>query len=261
MYTQSKDEKGFTLVELLAVIVILGVIAAFSTSFIVSTTRSFISVSQKNDLLSDSRLATEYMVRRLQNILPYSARVTNDNNCLQFMSIVSSGLYRNIVPSVVNGAFANGNTVPITTAPFIVTGGSPDYLSIGASSADELYGLLPGAIAAIESITATSVTLVSNKQWLRNSITQRFYIVETPSAFCLIDKELRLYKDLSPQDSSVNTAQNFDLLSRSVAELGQPFSISSAIEDRNIRVTLSLLFSDGDHRLEAIKQVVIRNVP
>ncbi|ODS23190.1 hypothetical protein AB835_10130 [Candidatus Endobugula sertula] len=253
--------RGFTLIELIAVMVILGIIASFSASFVVDITRSFLSVSRKNDLLSESRLATEYMMRRLRNALPYSVRMTNSGQCLEFMSIVSSGLYRDIVPSVVNGAFANGNTTPIVTAPFIINNGSPAYMVIGANAATELYGVTPGSLAEIDSINATSVTLTANKQWLRNSINQRFYIVDTPNAFCLLNNELRLYRHLSMVDDDINTSSSYDLLAQSVSELAPLFSISSAVEDRNIRITLSLLFTQSDNRLEVIKQVVVRNVP
>ena len=256
-----KKLQGFTLIEIIVVIMIVAIIASFSTSFIVSATKSFVSVSQKNDLLSESRLATEYMTRRLQNALPYSVRITNSETCLEFMPIVSSGLYREIVPSVVNGAFANGNTASIITAPFIISGGTADYISIGASASSELYGVLPGSLAEIESVLATSVTLTVNKQWLRNSINQRFYIVENPSAFCLINNQIRLYRNLSIIDDNVNINADYDLLAQSVSPFGTPFAISSAIEDRNIRVTASLVFTRGDNRFESIKQMVIRNVP
>lgn len=256
-----KKSKGFTLVELITVMVILGVIASFSTTFVISVMRSFTSVSSKNSLLSKSRLATDYMVRRLRNGLPYSMRLMNGGDCLQFMPIVSSGLYLNILPSAANGGLAIGSITPISVSPFIVTGGNSDYLSIAANSSDELYGLFPSSLAAIDSTTTNTVTLIDDKQWLRNSINQRFYIVETPSAFCLVGSELRLYRNLSIADTVINTAGSYDLLSHSVSALSQAFSVSSAVEDRNIRITLSLLFTDADNRLEAIKQVVVRNVP
>jgi MSHA biogenesis protein MshO len=256
-----KTMDGFTLIELMTVMVILGVIASFSTSFVTKTMRNFTSVSQKNSLLAESRLASEYMVRRLRNALPYSVRVINDGSCVEFMPIVASGLYLMPLPSSVNGALAIGSITPIIVSPFVVNGGNSDYLAIAANSTEELYGLFPDSLAAIDSITSTTVSLIDDKQWLRNSINRRFFVVEAPSAFCLVSNELRVYRNLSIADGIVDTAGTYDLLSQSVAAFSQAFSISSAIEDRNIRITLSLLFSKGDNRLEAIKQVVIRNVP
>jgi MSHA biogenesis protein MshO len=256
-----KLSAGFTLIEIISVMVVLSVIASFSTSFIISTMRIFVSVNSKNSLLAESILATEYMVQRLRNALPYSTRLSNDGSCLQFMPIVSSGLYVDILPSVINGDFPFGSIIPIQASAFIVSGGDSDYLAIAANSTDELFGFFPGSIAAISSITTNSITLVSDKQWLRNSITQRFYIVEAPSAFCLVDNELRLYRKLSIEDDMVNVTDTYDLLSTSASALGQAFSISSAVGDRNTRVTLSLLFSRDDNRLEYSKQVVVPNVP
>ncbi len=261
MMALAQKSKGFTLVELIIVIVILGVIASFSTSFVVKVMQSVTSVSSKNKLLAESRLATDYMVRRLRNALPYSVRITNDDTCIEFMPIVSSGLYMNPLPSVANGAIAIGSITPIAVSPFTISGGDADYLAIAASGSDEVYGLFPDSLAAIDSMTATSITLLEDKQWLRNSINHRFYVVESPSAFCLINDELRLYRQVSISDTLINTSDDYDVLSHSVSAFSQAFSISSAIEDRNIRITLSLVFSDSDNRLETIKQVVIRNVP
>lgn len=255
------SSKGFTLIELVMVMVILGVIASFSTGFIVNTMRNFASVSHKSQLLSESRLASNYLEHRLRNALPYSVRVLNDGACLEFMPIVSSGLYMDELPSVANGAIAIGSITPIVVSPFVVSGGSGDYLAIAANNSDELYGLFPDSLAAIHSVTNTSITLVDDKQWLRNSINQRFYVVESPSAFCLVSDELRLYRNLSINDNVINTVGSYDLLSRSVSAFTEAFTISSAIEDRNIRITISLLFSNEDNRLESIKQVVVRNVP
>lgn len=261
MQSKASRHAGFTLIELITVMVVVALIASFSSGFVVSSMKSAASVTSNNRLLSKSRLSTDYMVRRLRNALPYSVRILNDGQCLQFMPIVSSGLYLNLLPSVINGAFAIGSITPISVSPFVVNGGSSDYLAVAANSHDEIYGLFPSSLAAIASHTSTDITLVSDKQWLRNSINQRFYVVESPSAFCLVNNELRLYRSLSIADTVIDTSETYDLLSDSVAALSDAFAISSAVEDRNIRISLSFLFTENDHRLEAVKQVVIRNVP
>ncbi len=256
-----KKEIGFTLIELIAVIVIVGIIAAFSTGFVVNTVRGFATVNSQSALLRNSQLSIDYVVRRLRNALPYSVRIVNGGDCLQFMSISSSGLYLNVLPSVINGGIATGSITPITVSPFIVNSDDADYLAIAPASSDEVYGVLPSALAEIDTFSTNQITLTDDKQWIRNSINQRFYIVDSPSAFCLVANELRFYRNLSIADSVINTSQNYALVIESVAELGEAFSISSAIEDRNIKLTLSLLFTRNEHRMESVQQVVVRNVP
>jgi MSHA biogenesis protein MshO len=255
------SNNGFTLVELITVMVILGVIASFSTTFVVSVMRSATSVNEQNQLLTNSQLTTEYMIRRLRNALPFSLRITNDGACLQFMPIVSSGLYLDTLPSDANGAFATGSFTPISVSPFIVNDGQADFLAIAASNSDELYGVDPSSLAAIDSVTTSSITLTDDKRWLRNSINQRFYIVESPNAFCIVSNELRLYRRVGIENTLVDAGSDYDLLTLSVSELSDAFTLSSAIEDRNVKITLSLLFSAGQHEIDTIKQVVVRNVP
>ena len=99
------------------------------------------------------------MIRRLRNALPYSLRIVNDGNCLQFMPIASSGLYRQALPSVINGGVAIGSITPIAISPITVTPNDANYFVVAANSTDELYGVFPGSIAEIDSVTATSVLL------------------------------------------------------------------------------------------------------
>lgn len=263
MLSLEKD-KGFTLVELITVMVILGVVASFSTGFIVNTMRGVADTSSKNNLLTKSQLSTEYMIRRLRNALPFSLRIINNGACLEFMTIVASGLYLNPLPSDTNGADPIGSLAPITVSPFTVSDGTADYLAIAAMSNNEVYGISPRSLAAIDTTTLTTITLADDKRWLRNSLTQRFYIVEAPSAFCLFNNELRLYRDLNIANTLVNSAGDYDLVSHMVEPFGNAFTLSSAIEDRNIRITLSLLFTGGNeaqHKIESVKEVVVRNVP
>lgn len=252
---------GFTLIELIAVMVVLGIIAALSTAFVVNVMRSASAINEHNRLLTNSQLANEYMIRRLRNALPYSLRVINEGACLQFMPIVASGLYLDPLPSEVNGAFPTGNFTPISVSPFIVYEGSPEYLTIAVNNSEEIYGATQGSIAEIASVTANTITLAEDKRWLRNSINQRFFMTTSPSAFCVIDNELRLYRQLSISSVLIDTSGDYDLLSQHVEPLGDAFTLSSAVEDRNIRATLALRFYQGEYRIDTTKQVVVRNVP
>jgi prepilin-type N-terminal cleavage/methylation domain-containing protein len=60
-------QKGFTLIEIVMVIVILGVIGAFTFQFVAHGVQAFKKSSARKDLYDQGRLALERMVRELRD--------------------------------------------------------------------------------------------------------------------------------------------------------------------------------------------------
>jgi prepilin-type N-terminal cleavage/methylation domain-containing protein len=67
MRTAIGGQKGFTLVEMVMVIVILGVIGAFTFQFVAQGVQAFKKSSARKDLYDQGRLALERMVRELRD--------------------------------------------------------------------------------------------------------------------------------------------------------------------------------------------------
>lgn len=62
----SKNQSGFSLIEMIAAITILAVMGIFTTQFITSATQSAsLTIGQKG-LVDDSKLAMEYMIREIR---------------------------------------------------------------------------------------------------------------------------------------------------------------------------------------------------
>ena len=87
-------ESGFTLLELIIVIILLGVMAVGITGFITLSTQTYLNVTERDELLASARFAVERLNREVRNALPNSLRVkTNvDTNkqCLEFIPIQAS---------------------------------------------------------------------------------------------------------------------------------------------------------------------------
>lgn len=79
-----KNPRGFTLIEMIAAIVLLGVIGIFSTQFITSITQSAQLTTAQKGLVDDAKLAMEFLVREVRvaisddtnTIVPTAASIT-----------------------------------------------------------------------------------------------------------------------------------------------------------------------------------------
>lgn len=251
-----QKHRGFSLIELIVVIVILSILATIGAGFVVSTTQSYEQTRTRALLVNTGRQALERMTRQLRGALPYSVRVTNSGTCVEFMPIAGGGIYLTAVPDTTNGVTASAT---INVSSHQEEFGNAEWVSIGALSADEIYG--PGASSvALSARNVNTLTLASVKSWQRNSINRRFYLLDNPQAFCVVGNQLRFYPNQSISSGSVDLSSNSDLMATSVTA-DTPFSLSQGSENRNTIVQINLDFNSDPESLDFQQQVMIRNVP
>lgn len=266
-----KSSSGFTLIEMIAVIVILSILAAMGGTFVVESTKSYQSSQTRTRLVNIGRQAIERMSRQLRIALPYSVRLTNSNQCIEFMPIASggsylglkntsNGTYSSYLPDLLNGGAALAS---LDVSPHSIDFGTAQFVSVGAMAANEVYGVNPGSRAALSSRTATQLTLSSAKIWQRNSLNKRFYLLNNPQAFCVINNELRFYDNqdaTAVANPEVNLGSTYSLLADNVTAT-TPFSLTAGSENRNTIVQINIAFA---HKAESVSfnhSVMIRNVP
>lgn len=61
-----KNQCGFTLIEMISAIVLLGVIGIFSTQFITSISQTAQQTTSQKGLVDDAKLAMEYLIREVR---------------------------------------------------------------------------------------------------------------------------------------------------------------------------------------------------
>ncbi len=83
------SQRGFSLVELITVIVILGMVSAGIATFTRSAMDTYVSVSEREQLLTESRFAVERMTRELRLAAPHSVRIKGSakQHCLEFVPV------------------------------------------------------------------------------------------------------------------------------------------------------------------------------
>ncbi|MEE0987663.1 MAG: prepilin-type N-terminal cleavage/methylation domain-containing protein [Succinivibrionaceae bacterium] len=88
----SHSSKGFTLVELVVCMVILGIISTVVLDFLSNGTKFFVETSARTDISVLARNLSLRLERHLANALPYSYNVFSDNKSIEFLEVV--GAYR-----------------------------------------------------------------------------------------------------------------------------------------------------------------------
>ncbi len=183
-------QRGFTLVEMVTVIIILGILAVGVTSFIVFGTRIFLDSTSVDQVLSQSRFALERMTRDIRNAAPNSLRVRSDGSqwqCLEFVPIEAASNYLSM-PVYPNAASNSGTAI---VAPMTVSANymaliyplvTSDVYANPESSTGKLFSINSVSTAA----NVTTYTFNRNVQFAEASPRQRFFLVSQPISYCFI---------------------------------------------------------------------------
>lgn len=262
---------GFTLVEIITTIVILGILSAITTSFFKPAIDSYISVRQRAALSEKADLAIRQISRELQTALPNSLRPasTSSTNCIEFLPVAAGGRYRVQSNSVRKDDplnFATSDTsfdvlAEDGLASAITSADNPQVViyNLGQTGANAYQGDVRAAIEPSVS-TASRITLTSGKQFPHASPGNRFFVIANQSVVysCApnaIFRSTRAITRLPPADCPGAGSQLVDHLSSC------RFSYTPAVDQRNGLVTLSLQLTHGGETVTLHQEILIANVP
>ncbi|EGG98172.1 hypothetical protein imdm_441 [gamma proteobacterium IMCC2047] len=258
---------GFTLVEMVLVIVVLSVLALGTTRYIVTSSQSFVISAERAKLIAAGRVAVEQITRRLRNALPHSVRISNSGRCLEYLPIlVGTSTTAPVLPS----------SAHLPVAPFTLPAAGNNYAVIAAFSANELYNPSlpsPGVIAATNLNTVNTYSTVplaraGGHTFSRTSPTQRVYLVGDPQRFCVTASgNLEHYtgygiNNASPISDGAPSGAASSLLAENLdASTVNPFVYTADDLTRNALVQVNLTVNGAGENVVLAHEVQIRNVP
>ncbi|WP_101758884.1 type II secretion system protein J [Oceanicoccus sp. KOV_DT_Chl] len=263
----NQSQQGFTLVELVAAIVLLGIVAVSSTQFMRQGVQVYVDSARRDNLQQQARFAIERVTRELRNALPGSVRVLDDgtNQCIEFIPIIAATSY---LSSIVNSTISQLDIVDVGYS--FPTSGS-DRLAIYTFDNNSVYGGSPsmtnivsaiaGPVANTQRLNFSALTVVNE------SPTRRAYIVAGAKSFCVSDGQLRSHQGY-PLSASPPTAANGILLAEDIRvnDNGAVTVFTHTVNSlqRAGVVLIDFRFQDlkaGDEWLRFNQAVFVRNVP
>jgi len=257
-----KDAAGFTLVELIAVMVIVSIVVVIGSRFVVIAIDTYAVAEKRSNLIAHGRATLEQITRQLRNAVPNAVRVSTSGNCLEFLPIVGGGSYLDPVPDAENNAPPISS---ITTSPVVLNLGAVKHALIGALLPTDVYtAAIPSARVDVASASSMAVNFASPHRFIRNSINQRFYLADDPNRFCLVSGSIVQYQNYGlplAAISDVNPGGVSLLLAEQVYRSGPVFVLSPGSEERNTGVDIQLGFSERGERVLLQAKVLVRNVP
>ncbi|MCK2085646.1 MULTISPECIES: PilW family protein [Aeromonas] len=185
--------RGFTLVELVMVILLLGVMATFTSQFIGIGTQIYGDVSRREQLMSDARFALERLNRELRDAVPGSVRIEDEAGnpldkgaCLRFWPIATASRYL--------GAAASGGltivepeVLPREEDEAIVYPLADPALNLEQGC---LHGNCVARVTSVGSPVSGALSLTVDDTFAKESPGQRIYFARQQVRYCVTNAAL-----------------------------------------------------------------------
>lgn len=88
-----KSNNGFTLIELILTIVVVGIIALAASNTLLLGFQSYNDSMDRQDNQMQAKFVIEKISRELRHAIPNSVAITSSNQCIQFIPIESAAFY------------------------------------------------------------------------------------------------------------------------------------------------------------------------
>jgi MSHA biogenesis protein MshO len=272
--------KGFTLVELVTVIIVLGVVSVGISGFIRTGVQIYADVTERDQLLGDSRFVVERIHRELSIAIPNSARVTANNAgntlCLEFVPSVWVSFYTNL--SVLPALSTTASIVEFADNAADFRLKTNDFAIVYPTSSGDVYDLNNNKRKVItacavndaddcnEGVDPNGVAkLTVSGAFEDHSPASRLYIARTAVSYCAhssgeiyrIEDDINSIQTVYPAGTLM--AENLTNDFNQSAEA--PFRVYEATLTRNGLVHILLAFERNKEIINYSSEVHIPNVP
>lgn len=290
-----QSARGFTLIELIIVILLIGILAGVLVTILQGPIRGYFDLQRRAELVAVAETALHRMTREIRLALPNSIRISG-GNAIEFLRTVDGGRYRDRPPpgtAVLNfnsnadtfevlGGLLNPGQIQAGTGAGACLSGDAHCLVIyntgqpatvaeavaSGSSANAYLGMssdYDGNIATVSSAAATSLGFdnsdVAGWRFAFESPRQRFQVVDTPVSFVCAGDEITRHANygIQPVQPAAPAGGSANLLIDRVSNCS--FSYDPGTATRAALVTLRITITENGQSVTLMQQVHVENLP
>lgn len=280
---QLNNIRGFSLIELIVVIVILGILATGISTFISFGTQVYTDATAREQVVSSARFAIERLNREIRTAVPNSIRINSNSltgatakQCIEFTPVVLSTIYTKIA---VTPEPATNEIKVIAFDETLFSAGFSPNLKIGVyvlnvsdfydGSNDNIFTLLNNTI--VKSVNEWTLKLNSTETFSENSPTERLYFFNHSVSYCVQNSRLTRHQSYSRNADNtpvVTLASPAVLMAEDIAmhdddgiTLIPPFKLTEATQLRNSMVLIKLAFTSNLEYIVFNNEIQVPNVP
>jgi MSHA biogenesis protein MshO len=264
--TARSDQRGFTLLEMVMTIVLLGIIGSVVAVFLRAPIQGYFDTANRASLTDAADGAMRRITRDVQNALPNSFRSTNPASaaCVEFLPTIAAGRYRASVTTAGAGDilnFAAADTTFDVLAQVgmasVAAGSRVAIYNLGIAGADAYAGNTTGIISAA---STSSITLNPARQFPFSSPGNRFFVIPSTSVVysCSGTTLLRTTNAISAAPLAACPAVGTVLVNNVSA---CSFNYVPAVTTRNGALAISLELTQNNETVRLYQEVMVSNVP
>jgi MSHA biogenesis protein MshO len=258
--------RGFTLVELIMVIVIMGAIGGMVSVFMKSPIDAYFDSARRAALTDVADTTVRRMARDIQRALPNSIRNPSDatNQCIEFIPTKTGGRYR---------AASDGSVVPVVDFLDFTTADSSfnmlglnstlpvdqrivgtDVIAVynlGISGSDAYTGVNTAVVSSVEG----TPTLVANETKITLTAGKKFPLESGSSRFQVIPNDEKIVSFVCPTTIPGNLVRNSNYAYPASIDATTACPTGGAILAKNVTCTLN--YSGSDLQRNALVSMVL----
>ncbi len=288
--------RGFTLIELIMVVVLVASLSSVASIFIVSPVEGFADQSRRAELVDIAETALQRMSREIRDALPNSVRLANNGSrfAIEFLSTITGGRYRLLQATAGPSNRLNFNT---SSDSFDILGGLPDYSLVDVtggsgranclndtvdclviyntgSSVTDFNAYDGDNIAAITAVSYTSMTFDNSDvpawSFPAQSPGNRFFVVDGPVSFVCDSStgELWLYQGYNIMTTQPVTNASFGvggaLLADQVSNCGAAtfaYNAGAGVRFGLVVIRVTITATGTTESVSLLQQTHVLNTP